>query len=93
MNAELITAIRNAAAEADKARDAVRNIDDGSDELDEAAGAIFDAAELARCLARLLEGKSIHDAFGAPGDWGYHTKIGQALYRLYSEPSAPAARG
>lgn len=25
----------------------------------------------------------IHETFGAPGDWGYHTAIGAALQRLY----------
>lgn len=27
----------------------------------------------------------IHRLFGAPGDWGYDTPLGAALYRLYSE--------
>lgn len=43
-----------------------------------------DAAELVRVLARLMAGKNVHDAFGAPGDWGYETPIGQALYAHYS---------
>lgn len=37
-------------------------------------------AELLRVLARLLEGKTADRAFGAPGDWGYGTPIGSALY-------------
>jgi len=42
-----------------------------------------DAAELIRVLARLLGGKSVHEAFGAPGDWGYGTPIGDALLEVY----------
>jgi hypothetical protein len=37
------------------------------------------ASELIRVLARVVEGKPIDRAFGAPGDWGYSTAIGQAL--------------
>jgi hypothetical protein len=37
------------------------------------------ASELMRVLARVVEGKPIDRAFGAPGDWGYSTAIGQAL--------------
>ncbi len=35
--------------------------------------------ELLRCLARMIEGKAVEKAFGAPGDWGYGTPIGDAL--------------
>lgn len=38
-----------------------------------------DHAELLRVLARVLEGKLIITAFGAPGDWGYQHPIGKAL--------------
>lgn len=38
-----------------------------------------DAAELLCVLARVLDGKPIEKAFGAPGDWGYGTPIGDAL--------------
>lgn len=40
------------------------------------------------CLHRFAEGatrEQIHKAFGAPGDWGYETPIGAALYRLYMD--------
>ncbi len=40
-----------------------------------------DAAELILVLARVVEGREIHKAFGAPGDWGYGTPIGAALYQ------------
>ena len=40
---------------------------------------ITQEGELINVLARVLEGKEIERAFGAPGDWGYGTLIGQAL--------------
>jgi len=40
---------------------------------------VADAAELIRVLARMVEGKTASAAFGAPGDWGYGTAIGDAL--------------
>ena len=42
-----------------------------------------EASELIRVLGRLMAGKSVHDAFGAPGDWGYGTPIGDALLEVY----------
>lgn len=39
----------------------------------------MDNAELVRVLARMVEGKSAQDAFGAPGDWGYSNPIGRAI--------------
>lgn len=42
-----------------------------------------DAAELVRVLGRLLVGKSVHEAFGSPGDWGYGTPVGDALLEVY----------
>lgn len=38
-----------------------------------------DVKELLHVLARIVGGKPIHLAFGAPGDWGYETPIGDAL--------------
>ena len=38
-----------------------------------------DVSELLNVLARVAEGKTLAQAFGAPGDWGYDTPIGQAL--------------
>ena len=42
-----------------------------------------DSAELVRVLGRLLVGKSVHEAFGSPGDWGYGTPVGDALLEVY----------
>lgn len=59
-------------------------------ELDDVAGStvqdLREAIELVRCLRRLCAGRSvveIHAAFGAPGDFGYETPIGEALSALY----------
>jgi hypothetical protein len=49
-----------------------------------------DVAELARVLARVVEGKTIDQAMGAPGDWGYGTPIGDALFALLKEPEPSA---
>jgi hypothetical protein len=45
-----------------------------------------DNAELFNVLARLVEGRAWHKAFGAPGDWGYQTPIGKALSETYKKP-------
>ena len=42
------------------------------------------ASEAILVLARLLEGRTLYYAFGSPGDWGYHTRIGEAVAALYS---------
>lgn len=47
---------------------------------------IRDNAELLKVLARMIEGKSVYEAFGAPGAWGYGTPIGEALRTCYSKP-------
>lgn len=44
------------------------------------------AAALLGALRRAMKDRSVrevHDAFGAPGDYGYDTPIGDALMRLY----------
>lgn len=38
-----------------------------------------DVHDLLLALSRILEGKTVQQAFGAPGDWGYDTPIGVAL--------------
>lgn len=48
-----------------------------------------DAAELICVLARIVDGKPLERAFGAPGDWGYNHPIGAALYAFLQE--APPA--
>lgn len=45
---------------------------------------IADTGELLNVLARMVQGKGVYQAFGAPGDWGYGTPIGDALKHAYS---------
>lgn len=45
-----------------------------------------EAVTLVGCLRRLTQGRTateIHQAFGAPGDFGYDTPLGDALSSLY----------
>lgn len=53
------------------------------------------AAELIGCLRRLTEQSTreqIYRAFGAPGDFGYHTLLGAALSSYYqSSPDQPTS--
>lgn len=49
--------------------------------------ALPDVAELLRVLARIVEGKTIDRAFGAPGDWGYGTPIGDGIFAMLKEPA------
>jgi len=50
------------------------------------------AVELVRCLRRLVPGltaQEIHAAFGAPGDFGYETPLGETLARIYQGEVQP----
>lgn len=69
---------------------------DAEPQIDTEASEALDALDEQRrtlvrlldCLCRLAEvstREQLHKAFGAPGDWGYHTPLGDALYRLYCE--------
>jgi hypothetical protein len=49
-----------------------------------------DMDELLLVLARIVEGRGLSSAFGAPGDWGYGTPIGDAL-AARSTPCDPLA--
>jgi hypothetical protein len=50
-----------------------------------------DVAELALVLARLLDGKPALRAFGAPGDWGYDTPMGEAVRTALAETTGSSA--
>lgn len=70
-------------------RDALEQLENAVENDDQAYAATCELREAVytiRCLTRLLEGRSvdeIHRAFGAPGDFGYETPIGDALARVY----------
>lgn len=69
---------------------AIRARADVMTEADEVSHFDHQTAEQLYALARLLEGKSSARAFGAPGDWGYGTPIGDALMASLQEPLPPA---
>lgn len=69
---QLAAALRNKAAD-------VRNVNATTAKEDQT---LRDAADLLRVMARLLEGMPTVKAFGAPGDWGYETELGQAVIAL-----------
>jgi hypothetical protein len=71
MNAKLL-----AMSLAEKARKLSDQVDANTGQTDPDHA---DLSELLRVLARILSGQSIERAFGAPGDWGYGTPIGDAL--------------
>lgn len=50
-----------------------------------------DVAELSLVLARVLEGKPFLRAFGAPGDWGYGTPMGEAVHTAIAKTSGRPA--
>lgn len=70
MNTQILAmALRNTAA-------SVRNV---NVQRESEAALLRDAADLLRVLAHVVDGKALAKAFGAPGDWGYETPIGEAL--------------
>lgn len=72
-----------------EALDRLRLVVDDNPEASACATELREAVELVRCLRRLLDGRSIaeiHSAFGAPGDFGYETAIGEALDKTYRAP-------
>lgn len=110
LNAPLVRALRRAAEELMAAQfAALSEIDSAASttSVDTAAAERLDcslglARELIRCLARAVEemdAGTVHRAFGAPGDFGYQTPIGDALARVYGvvvdapTPDAAAVKG
>jgi hypothetical protein len=63
-------------------REAIENDQEAWDATQE----LREAVELVRCLSRLVDGRTVcelHQAFGAPGDFGYESVIGAALDATY----------
>ena len=71
--------IMNSAKLAEELRSKAAKVTDAIDPDDNDRWDHADTAELINVLARIVEGKSIASAFGAPGDWGYSHPIGKAL--------------
>ena len=75
MSAALRRAITNNAAQLDRARDRLRDAD-----MDDTG--LRESYELLLVLARVVDGKDLRKAFGAPGDWGYGNELGQGVLQL-----------
>ncbi len=89
---DLQQALQKRTNEYSAAIDRLREATESDSELYDRVSELREAVELTRCLRRLLDGRNvreIHAAFGAPGDFGYDTPIGDALARAYREPVAP----
>ena len=56
-------------------------IDEGENipEIEALSDDLRDVKELLIVLAHVVDGKTIAQAFGSPGDWGHDTPIGKAL--------------
>lgn len=80
MSAALRKAICNIGGKLDRARDRLRNAD-----LDDTG--MREAYELIIVLARIVDGVDMRKAFGAPGDWGYDTELGQSVWGLHKPPA------
>jgi len=66
--------------------DRLRVVSDASDDLEAIADSLRLSHALLGCLRRLTRGRTVqelHAAFGAPGDYGYETPVGDALARAY----------
>lgn len=67
-------------------RDALDRLPDDTDEARHDLALLREGVELVGCLRRLVALSTpdeIHKAFGAPGDFGYDTPIGDALAKVY----------
>ncbi len=88
-NTELVDALASLATVYDEAVDRFRELAEKEEDY-RLTRALREAVELTRCLRRLVQSSDInavYRAFGAPGDFGYETPIGDALHRLYHKAS------
>lgn len=85
-NKILVQAIAERERQYRDAIDRVRMNIENDPEAWDATTLLREAIGIIGCLRRLLPDVSVdavYRAFGAPGDFGYETTIGDALYRLY----------
>jgi hypothetical protein len=82
----LVDALRKREREYYEALGKLESFADEDDEARKSARELREAVEMVRVLRRIVPScdlKAIHSAFGAPGDFGYDTPVGDALSRLY----------
>jgi hypothetical protein len=82
----LIDAINARVADYTRGLDAALDSIENDPEAYDKVHTLREAIELVRCLRRIIQDlpiNAIYKAFGAPGDFGYDTPIGDALSRLY----------
>lgn len=87
-NARLTAALVTREGELSRAIERLREMasDEDEEEIYEITRGLREAVELVRCLRRMTQHRTaqeIHQAFGAPGDFGYETPIGEALANIY----------
>jgi hypothetical protein len=66
--------------------DSLRAVVENDPKAWDATTLLREAIEMVRCLRRIVPVCAvgdIHRSFGAPGDFGYETPLGDALNRLY----------
>jgi hypothetical protein len=88
MSKVLVDALTKRGREYREAIDRLRElaIDRTENEVFDLTILLREAVELVACLRRLVpvaDVAELHRAFGAPGDFGYETPIGEALARIY----------
>lgn len=72
---KLAAAVRDMGEKVDEIIDAGESVP----EIDAISDDLRDVKFLLKVLAHIVDGKTVAQAFGAPGDWGYGTPIGDAL--------------
>lgn len=88
MSAKVAAALRGIAAEVSTSLDMLRDLlPEGADES--AVNALRTGEHVIAVFARVtatMTPAELHRVFGAPGDWGYDTPLGDALYAAYKQP-------
>ena len=85
MSAKVSAALRGIAAEVCTSREMLRDLlPEGADES--AVSALRTGERVIALFSRVtatMTPDELHRLFGAPGDWGYDTPLGDALYETY----------
>lgn len=89
----LVAALYQRERDCAEAIDRLRSLatDDTENEVHDLTATLREAVVLVGCLRRLVASRTtreLHTAFGAPGDFGYETPLGDALASLYRGEAA-----